>query len=316
MKKIFPMVLILAVFYSLGVFCQAGFREYMVYGKILDTSKKPVEGAVIILLMKDNDRRFKIKTNREGEYKLVGLVHGIYKVTVKKDGYKTLETEWNLNVPQSRMKKVEMPTLYLVPLEQYKKIMLNKSLKKKYENARKFIEDEKYEEAIKLLQEILGKRPDETNTIYLLGICYEKVGKTKEAKKLFEKVVERKPNFAPVNFKLAVIYHREGNKDNALKYYRKTVELDKTNWVAFYDAGILLFEKGETDKAIEYLKAANKINPKDAPTIEYMGMCYLKKGENAKAVEYFKRAWKLYKDNPEKQKFLDDVIKKIEKNKK
>ncbi len=310
-KKIRITIIVIIMLFGLATILKAQYREYYIMGKVVDINKNPIKGVEIIIINKDDNSRFKFKTNKKGEYKIAGIMHGVYKVKIMKKGYKTQETEWNLSVPRTRMKKVKIETITLISEKKFKEIMLKKELKKKYESSKKLISEGKYKEAEKLLIDILKTEPDEINTNYLLGICYDKLEETEKAREVFEKVVKLNPKFAPVNFKLAIIYQKEKNTDKAIEYYKNTVELDKTNWVALYNLGILMFQQDKTDNAIKYFEKVIKINQNDGATYEYLGLSYLKKGDNKKAILNLKKAKELFKDDKEKIKIIEDILKKI-----
>jgi tetratricopeptide (TPR) repeat protein len=307
-KKIIIVLFIICGFISMA---NAQYREYYVMGKVVDINKNPIKGAEIIIINKEDNSRFKFKTNKKGEYKIAGIMHAVYKVMISKEGYKSQETEWNLSTPQARMKKVKIETIILLSEQKYKEIMLNKELKKKYVKSKKLIREGKYKEASELLSEILVKKPNEINTNYLLGVCYDKLGEFDKAKKLFEKVVELDSKFAPVIFKLAVLYQKENMIDKSIEYYKKTVEIDDKNWVAYYNLGILMFQKDKVEEAIDYFKNVEKINQKDGSTYEYLGLCYMKKGDNKSAVSYLKKAKELLKDDVDKVQIINEILKKI-----
>jgi tetratricopeptide (TPR) repeat protein len=59
----------------------------MVKGKVVDSANQVVEGATVILETKDNGaRRFKVTTNKKGEYIQIGLQPGSWTITASKDG--------------------------------------------------------------------------------------------------------------------------------------------------------------------------------------------------------------------------------------
>jgi len=70
------------------------YREYYLYGKVLDIQKNPLEGVEISIRDVDTNRSYTANTKKDGEYKFVGLPHGIYKIVFKKEGYAEKEDEW------------------------------------------------------------------------------------------------------------------------------------------------------------------------------------------------------------------------------
>jgi len=59
----------------------------MVKGKVVDSANQIVEGATVILETKDSGaRRFKVTTNKKGEYIQIGLQPGSWTITASKEG--------------------------------------------------------------------------------------------------------------------------------------------------------------------------------------------------------------------------------------
>ena len=58
-----------------------------VKGKIVDAKDQPVEKAVVIIEATDGmGRKFKVESNKKGEYIQIGLPPGQYRITASKDG--------------------------------------------------------------------------------------------------------------------------------------------------------------------------------------------------------------------------------------
>ena len=58
-----------------------------VKGKIVDAKDQPVEKAQIIIEATDGmGRKFKVESNKKGEYIQIGLPPGQYRITASKDG--------------------------------------------------------------------------------------------------------------------------------------------------------------------------------------------------------------------------------------
>src|SRR4030043_2360518 len=89
------------------------YREYYLYGKVLDTQKNPLEGVEITVRDVLSNRSYTVKTKKDGAFKFAGLPNATYKVVFKKEGYAAKEDEWNFSTPQDAMQKIEIPTVVL-----------------------------------------------------------------------------------------------------------------------------------------------------------------------------------------------------------
>ncbi len=307
-KHIIFYIFITLVFSSV---VNAQYREYFIKGTIVDINKQPIKSVVIIITNKNDNSRFSFKTNKKGVYKIAGISHGIYKVLIRKEGFREQEIEWNMAAPQQRMKKVKIDTITLITEKKFEELTLNKELKKKYEEAKKLIDGKKYAAAILLLEKLMKNKPDEVNINYLYGVCLEKTGKIDEAQGIFNKVVRQNPEFTPVNFKLAVIYQNKKNYDKAIEFYKNIIKLDTKNWLALYNIAIMMFQKDKIDETILYINKVLEMKPEDGPSLECLGLCYLKKGDIKKAKKYLTKAKEFLKNSDNKVKNIDEILKKL-----
>jgi tetratricopeptide (TPR) repeat protein len=286
------------------------YREYYFFGKVIDPQKEPLADVEILLRDVETSRSYSVKTNKKGEFKLAGLPHGIYKVTFKKEGYVLKEDEWRFTTRHNRMQKVEIPPVTLVSESQYQEAMKMKEMEGAVKDAQEKIRQRDYDGAITMLEDVLAKDPKDPNALYLIGMSYSKKQMYTEGIEALIQVVELAPNFPPVHFELAICYQNQGNQDKALEHYRKTLELDPNNPDAAYNAGLILFQQNRMDEALTFFEKAVSLRPDDPAYLEMAGRCQIHQGNLTKAVEYMERAKTGYAD-PEKVKFLEDLIAKL-----
>jgi len=286
------------------------FREYYVFGKVLDTQKNPLEGVEITVRDVLSNRSYTIKTKKDGEFKFVGLPHATYKVVFKKEGYAVKEDEWKLATPQDTMQKIEMPAVVLPSQAQVEEAGRLKEMEGQVKEAFEKIRQKDYEGSIVILKEVLAKDPKDTNAIYLIGLSYSKKQMYAEAIAALTQVVQLVPKFPPAYFELAICYQNQGEKEKALEYFQKTLELDANNPDAAYNAGLILFGLNRVDEALANFEKALKAKPGDPEYLEMAGRCYINQGNYAKAIEYLEQVKSVLTD-PERIKFLDDLIAKL-----
>lgn len=310
--RIHRCVLVLIAFFILAQFhpVQGQFREYYFFGKVLDPQKEPLADVEILLRDVDTSRSYSVKTNKKGEFKLAGLPHGIYKVTLKKEGYALKEDEWRFAARQDTMQKVEIPPITLVSETQLQEAMRLKEMEGVVKEAKEKIGQRDYDGAITMLKDVLAKDPKDLNALYLIGMSYSKKQMYTEAIEALIQVVQLAPNFPPAHFELAICYQNRGDKDTALEHYRKTLELDANNPDAAYNVGLILFDLNRVDEAMAFFEKAVSLRPDDPAYLEMAGRCEIHQGNLVKAIEYLEKAKTGYSD-PEKLKFLEDLIAKL-----
>lgn len=302
---------LIALFFFVQFYPAHGqYREYYFYGKVLDTQKEPLAGVEIMLRDVDTSRSYTVKTNKKGEFKLAGLPHGVYNVTLRKEGYALKEDEWRFTTRQDRMQKVEIPTITLVSETLMQETLRKKEMEGIFKETTEKIRQGDYDGAIAMLEDVLKKDPRDTNALYLLGMSYSKKQMYSYAIEALTQVVQLVPDFPPAQFELAISYQNQGDKGKALEHYRKALELDPNNPDAAYNAGLILFAQGSMDEALSHFEKAVSLRPDDPAYLDMAGRCEIHQGSLVKALEYLEKARAGYTD-PDKVQFLDDMIAKL-----
>jgi tetratricopeptide (TPR) repeat protein len=287
------------------------YREYYIKGKVLDTQNKPIEGVEITLRDEGTSRGYNAKTNKNGEFSFVGLPHGVYKATLAKEGYVTKEDEWKFETPQAKMEKVEIPPVVLATQQQIQKAEQLKEAAGEVKEATEKVRQGDYDGAISLADKVLAKDPKDANALYLKGMAYLKKGEWENALPFFLNVNELAPRFPPAFYHAAVCYQQLKDTEKALSYYTKAMELDPENPDAPYNAGLVLFGLNRIDEALPLFEKTLALRPDDPAALEMAGRCYIHQAKFAQAVEYLEKAKPGYANDPEKIKFLDDLIEKL-----
>ena len=316
MKKncIFSKFLLTLFFYlilAVPIFSQ---RDYYIYGKIIDEKDQPISKVEIQIRELKTSRSHKFITNKKGTFKFAGLPYGTYKVTLKKKGYQTANTEWKFETKQDRMQKVKIDTIKMYSKTKVEEIKLAKKLKAKIEEAKEKIQKKDFEGAIKTLKEILQEKPDEINTLYLLGICYINKNMLEEAIEPLTNVTEKNPSFPGGHLQLGVCYQRKKEPDKALESYKEVLELDPKNLIATYNAGLIFYEKNKFEEAADYFEKSLKLKPDDPGILEITGISLIHLENYKKALNYLENARSQTK-NQEKIKYLDELINDLKKQK-
>jgi tetratricopeptide (TPR) repeat protein len=300
--------LLIGLILTLPTFGQ--YREYYLYGKVLDIQKNPMEGVDISIRDADTNRSYSTKTKKDGEYKFVGLPHGTYKVVFKKEGYAEKEDEWKFETPQDKIQKVEIPPVVLVSQVQAQEQKRMKEMQGAIQEVADKFKQKDYDGAIALLKGNLEKNPKDANSLYLLGMSYSRKQMYSEAINALTQVTELIPKFAPAFFELAVCYQQQKDLEKALDSYQKTIELDPNNPDAAYNSGLILFGMNRVEEALGRFEKALSLKPDDAAYLEMAGRCYINQANFQKAIDYLEKA-KSGNTDAEKIKFLDDLIIKL-----
>lgn len=285
----------------------AQYREYYVRGKVLDTQKQPLPGVEIRLLDVSTSRRFDVKTDKQGVFKLAGLPHGVYQASFEKEGYATKRDEWRFETPQDTMQRVEVPDVILVSESLLQEAQRLEQAAAEVEQASEALRNGDADGALALLETVLSRNPKDANALFLMGLSYVRKNMHREAVAALIQVRELNPSFAGAHFELGVCYRKLGDLPNALASYEKTLELDAGNMLAAYNAGLILFETNRIDEALAAFERALALQPADADVLEMAGRCYIHQGKFQTAVERLERA-RAASSDPAKIALLDELV--------
>jgi Flp pilus assembly protein TadD len=311
MKRLPSCAALVAAVLLAGVFLAAPlagqYREYYISGKVVDPQKEPIGGVEITLRDVVSSRSYSMKTNKNGEFKFVGLPRGDYKVFFKKDGYAVKEDEWKLLQPQAKMEKVEIPPVIMATEQLVQEVERLREAEAGVKTASEKIRQGDYDGALAALKPVLVKNPQDPNALYLSGVACLRKGMVEEAAGDFFKVTEISPKFAAAHYQLGVCYERQKEPEKALAAYLRALDLDPSNPDAAYNTGLILFGLGRVDEALPRFEQALALRPDDPAYLEMAGRCYINRSEFAKAVEYLEKA-KAGTTDADRIKFLEDLI--------
>ncbi len=290
-KPLVLFIFIVLIFSPFILSSQEGRGKGRIKGVVVNEKGEPVEGAEITAQSLEFQRVLKTKTNKNGEWAILGMGTGMWRFTVRKKGY--------FPVYQDRYIRqlVQNKDLNFTLKESPVSIISDKKIIKKVEEGNKFFSEGKYSRALEIFKELLEEHPDELFFLKLnIANCYRKIGEKEKAKKLFLSLIEECEKkeggyvlelIGKASAALGEMFAEEKNWNSAEKYFEKAVQIYKNDENLFYNLGEIYFYLYETDKAIEMFKKAISLNPDwEKPYIK-LGYAYLNKGDIDKAVEVF-----------------------------
>ena len=154
--------------------------------------------------------------------------------------------------------------------------------------AKAYLEDKKYNQAIKQCNIILEKRPNDTETHHILGKCFVKKRFYNKALDEYNIVYDKHRKDPEVVLTLADLFTRTDQLYMAVEAYKELVSLlDKPAEIADYQSVIaeLCEEAHDYPNAFEAYKARLEIYPKDVDTNKKLAELYIKIGNHPMAIE-------------------------------
>lgn len=257
----------------------------MIKGKVVDSANQIVEGATVILETKDSGaRRFKVTTNKKGEYIQIGLQPGNWTVTASKDGIG--EAKADVRIALGATEQIDL-TLAKggaagggMSKEEAAKA---EAMQKAFNEGTAAIQAGKVDEAIAKFTEAKAVNPDCYACQFNIGLAYASKQDVAKAEEAFLAASALKPE-APEPF------NQMANMFNAAKQFDKAAamvaEASKRSAGApggasaesLFNQGVVLWNGQKYAEAKVQFEAAVKAKPDYADAHYWLGMASLNTG--------------------------------------
>lgn len=271
----------------------AAAQSRAIKGKITDDKDQAVADAKVTIEATDVYRVFRTKTNKKGEYYfLLGLQYGVYRVTVRKEGFQPAYKE-NIIPEMREEKEIDFKLApgqdYKLPWEmtdeekeQYKKKyeaqkqqkQFSAEVKEHFEKGVALYDSGQYAEALVEFSAALEKDSKQPGILARMGDCYSKLGKEEEAIASYDKALELNPADTSLYTNKGVILSKMGKIEESQELFKKAAELDPLAAAQnFYNLGVTMINTGDTAKATDALNRAIAADPGFAEAYYQLGMC-------------------------------------------
>jgi tetratricopeptide (TPR) repeat protein len=298
-------------------------------GVCKDQEGKVITDGVVELTNTDTGRTLSAKTDKNGEYRVIGLTPGNYDAVLIRNGVKvdtfnripvgigdSREVNFDLKKDLAGAKGPSEEDLKKQQevVKQNEKI---KGLNAKLAQARELEKAGNYDQAIAILQEATTADASKDLLWAYLGDAYVGDKKYPDAVTAFQKAVALKPDSALYHNALANAYNKAGQPDKALAEYNQVVQMDPTNAAtAYFNIGIVNYNTNKPDEAVTAFDKSIQLDATRADAYYYKGMALLTKATIAKdgkyspapgTVEAFQKYLELKPDGPNAQTAKDTV---------
>jgi tetratricopeptide (TPR) repeat protein len=268
-----------------------------VKGYVHDVEGKPIPGAVIQMVNKENGRKYEIKTDKKGEYYSLGVTSGRYDLAVLKDGQPLFklgninvklgeENVFNVDLKQEQATQQAQisPELKKQMEEQQKEVTKIKSLNDMLAQAKAAEEAGNLAQAVSVMTQ--ATQADPARNVLWARLADLELAQGKKA----TDPAERKASFAKAveDYKKAIAikavggYYnnmgdaaaRSGDTQGAIQAYEDAVKIDPAGAGLYYfNEGATLTNMGKVDEALAAFDKAIQAEPTRAE-------CYYWKGVN------------------------------------
>ena len=184
---------------------------------------------------------------------------------------------------------------YSIAVDEYIRVteINNKDIKLNYNIARLLNKDERPEEAITMLQDILKKKPEYYDATNLLGEILYSNERYKEAINVYMNALRYNPGNYDLYYNLGMVYTMVNDFQRAKEFYQKAAEINSLLYNAKLSLGQIALIAGDLDEAEKYFKESVKGEDVEAGSYYYLAQVAILKGDKEKATNYMNIAVEL-----------------------
>jgi tetratricopeptide (TPR) repeat protein len=296
-----------------------------VKGVCKDQDGKFITDGVVELTNTDTGRKLTTKTDKNGEFRTIGLTPGNYDAVLTRNG-KTVDAVSKIPIGVGDMREVNFDLKKDLAAkgaagpseEELKKQQeVTKSNEKikgvnaKLAEVRDLEKAGNYDQAISMMQELTTSDPSKDLLWAYQAEAYVGAKKYPEAIDAFQKAIAIKPDSAIYHNGLANAYAKSNQADKAVAEYQTAAQLDPANAAgAYFNIGAVDTNAGKIDDANAAFDKAIQLDPNRADAYYWKGVNLMGKattGKDGKFVgapgtaESFQKYLELKPDGPHAQ---------------
>jgi tetratricopeptide (TPR) repeat protein len=279
-----PALLIVAI-------AASAFAQPLVRGRVTDAAGMPVADAVVTFVAEFVALSRNAKTDGKGEFLMVGLPSGQYKITATKEGVGTHTITAGVtqgqNPPLALTLRPAAPAgATVAPAGESADTKAALALQALAKAGSDHLNAGRFDEAITAYTEVTAKAPTCSDCFLNLGIAHANKKEWEQAEAALKKAAEIKPDNAQAYTQLASVYNQQRKFDlaadasaSAAKYSATAGAAGGGNAEALYNQGVALFNGGKFPEAKTAFEGATKADPKMALAHYQLGMTALNLGD-------------------------------------
>ena len=148
---------------------------------------------------------------------------------------------------------------------------------------RAYVALKQYQKAIPPLRYVVETAPDNALAHYELGCALVKTGQWNEATPQFEAAVSQLNSSSMMHFYLALVYQQSSRNDEALTEFQSALRLDTKNFPANFLLGRMYVKRQQASAALPFLKEAAKLRPDAIDPHRVLADAYAQLGQEENA---------------------------------
>jgi tetratricopeptide (TPR) repeat protein len=293
MKKYISLVMLLGLLLALSAVPVVAQTTGM-HGVCKDQEGKPITDGVIEVTNTDSGRKMSAKTDKNGEYRMIGLTPGTYNAALMRNGQQVDavsripvgmgdNASVDFDLKKDMAKSGPSEETLRKQQEAQKQNEKIKGLNAKLAEARDLEKAGNYDQAISIMQEATTADPSKDLLWAYLGEAYAGGKKYPEAVEAYQKAIAIKPDSALYHSALANAYGKAGQPDKAIAEYTQSAQMDPANAAtAYFNIGAVYTNTGKVDDAIAAFDKVIQIDPNRAEAYYWKGVNMMGKATTGK----------------------------------
>ena len=173
------------------------------------------------------------------------------------------------------------------------------------------LENDRYDEAVPILEEVLRQEPNALTAYLLLGRAYVSLQEYQKAIAPLKHVVEVTPDNSFANYELGCALVKTGHWNEATPQFEAAVsQMNSSAMMHFYLA--LVYQRtSRDDEALAQFQDALRQDPRNFPANLLLGQMYLKQQKAADAIPLLRKAATLHPDAIDPHRLLADAFSQL-----
>jgi arylsulfatase A-like enzyme/Tfp pilus assembly protein PilF len=160
------------------------------------------------------------------------------------------------------------------------------SIYESVQRAGELINQEKYQEGVRILESVLQEEPGIPQAMLLLATSYEELDRREEAKAQYDRILKDDPNSIQGLIGMANVLLEEGDKEDVIALCQQILSVDDRNTQAYTILGTVYMGEDDHSRALPHLEKAVEIQPKMTRNRLNLAVCYvgLKRYDEAEVI--------------------------------
>jgi Tfp pilus assembly protein PilF len=268
----------------------------MLRGKVVDAAGQPVEAAKVTIEYRDGISRTNVtKTNKKGEYTMVGLTPGNYRVTAEKEKVGAETVDSRVRLGETTDLSFKLTAGGSAPAKE--DVAKAAAIKKVFDEGVAASRSGDSDTAVAKFAEAITIVPSCYDCYYNLGYAYSQKKDFDKAEEAYKKAIEIKPEYYEAYNGLAQVYNMQKKFDEAQAASQKAVTLSMAGGTAggaggadsLYNVGVAAWNGGKAEEAKKAFEEALKLDPKHANAHYQLAMCFVNLGKLPEAAAEFEQ---------------------------